>query len=130
MNTKLPKLFSFNGFAILGHLRASRQGLFIGQLNTCIKTMVCLLALLSLFSFRSVSQTVTPVKYGYLYNGYAATDIKQITSHDDWRVPTQSDFDVLIAYLGGSLQAGGKLKEAGFVNWLHPNTGEIGRAHV
>jgi len=40
-----------------------------------------------------------------------------------WRVPTEADIDELIAYVGGLMVAGGKLKEVGDGNWTDPNTG-------
>ena len=40
-----------------------------------------------------------------------------------WNIPSQSDFNTLITYLGGSSIAGGHLKEAGLVHWNSPNTG-------
>ena len=39
-----------------------------------------------------------------------------------WRVPTETDIDELLTFLGGELIAGGKLKEAGEGHWLTPNT--------
>jgi len=38
-----------------------------------------------------------------------------------WRVPSESDFDELMSYLGGALVAGAKMKEAGLVHWASPN---------
>ena len=63
------------------------------------------------------------INYGLLYNWYAATDERNITSGDTWTIPFNTDFDTLITYLGGYLIAGGKLKEIGFINWDSPNTG-------
>jgi uncharacterized protein (TIGR02145 family) len=40
-----------------------------------------------------------------------------------WHIPTEKEYLVLVDYLGGSLIAGGKLKEAGTDNWTSPNTG-------
>jgi uncharacterized protein (TIGR02145 family) len=60
--------------------------------------------------------------YGLLYNWYAATDVRNIAPAG-WHVPTQSEFQALITYLGGELVAGGKLKELGTDYWDPPNSG-------
>jgi uncharacterized protein (TIGR02145 family) len=61
-------------------------------------------------------------RLGALYNWYAATDVRYIAANG-WRVPTEEDWETLIAYLGGAEAAGGKLKETGTTYWLAPNTG-------
>jgi hypothetical protein len=38
-------------------------------------------------------------------------------------VPSISEWEELITFLGGNAVAGGKLKEIGFAHWLDPNTG-------
>ncbi len=58
-------------------------------------------------------------KYGRLYTWNDAMEI----CPSGWHLPTPSDWDVLIKYLGGSAVAGGKLKEAGFEHWSSPNEG-------
>jgi uncharacterized protein (TIGR02145 family) len=71
--------------------------------------------------------------YGGLYNYFEAT---QYSPNDTgsigttqgicpvgWHIPTPKEFDVLVNYAGGFNFAGGKLKEAGYVHWLVPNTG-------
>lgn len=77
-----------------------------------------------------LSINYTNIKYGYLYNWYAATDSRKISSSDDWVVPTKAKYETLVLYLGGVLTstniydiAGGKLKEAGTIYWNFPNTG-------
>lgn len=54
----------------------------------------------------------------YTWHQAMATDF----CPDGYRVPTEADMDILLAYLGGALLAGGKMKEPGFVNWDDPNT--------
>jgi len=69
-----------------------------------------------------------PVKYGLLYNWWAATDARNIAA-DGWHVPSDSEFTTLTTYLGGESISGGKLKETGIIYWNTPNTGatnEIG----
>ncbi len=60
--------------------------------------------------------------YGRLYTWYAATDGRGICP-TGWRLPTDSDWTVLITFLGGENIAGGKLKQSGTMNWQSPNTG-------
>jgi uncharacterized protein (TIGR02145 family) len=62
------------------------------------------------------------IKYGALYNWYAATDVRNITSAG-WHIPTPSEYDLLYIYLGGYLIAGGYMKEIGTTYWDSPNTG-------
>ncbi|MDQ3193197.1 MAG: fibrobacter succinogenes major paralogous domain-containing protein [Bacteroidota bacterium] len=56
------------------------------------------------------------VKYGYLYNGHAATNFSNIAPAG-WRVSSDTDWTILVNYLGGENIAGLKLKagnESGF----------------
>ena len=62
------------------------------------------------------------VKYGLLYNWYAATDARLICA-DGWSVPTQAQYSTLNTYLGGSDVSGGHLKETGTTYWTTPNVG-------
>ena len=60
--------------------------------------------------------------YGALYNWYAATDSRGIAPAG-WHVPSKNEVNTLIAYLGGTGVAGGKMKEAGTLHWSSPNIG-------
>jgi uncharacterized protein (TIGR02145 family) len=40
-----------------------------------------------------------------------------------WHVPTDAEWNALIAYLGGTSSAANKLKESGTAHWYSPNTG-------
>jgi hypothetical protein len=62
------------------------------------------------------------IKYGAMYNYYAATDIRHITSAG-WSVATKAQTLILIAELGGLAVAGGEVKEIGTTYWDAPNTG-------
>jgi len=74
---------------------------------------------------------ITPliqIKYGWLYNWYVISDIRKLTSSDNWTIPTDTKLKALADYLGAggdyiNNSVGGKLKETGFIYWLSPNTG-------
>jgi uncharacterized protein (TIGR02145 family) len=59
--------------------------------------------------------------YGALYNWNAVNTGK--LAPDGWHVATDEDWTILITYLGGADEAGGKLKEMGTGLWETPNTG-------
>ncbi len=59
--------------------------------------------------------------YGYLYNGYAVTDIRKIAPAG-WHIPSDAEWHTLLDYLGGKAVAGGKMKATGGA-WSSPNTG-------
>ena len=61
--------------------------------------------------------------YGALYNFPAVGTHKLCPT--GWQVPSESEWDTLITFLGGDLVAGGKLKETGTTHWNTPNTGAI-----
>jgi uncharacterized protein (TIGR02145 family) len=58
--------------------------------------------------------------YGGIYNWFAVNTGK--LAPDGWHVPTEAEFKMMVEYLGGKSVAGGKMKEAGMVHWLSPNT--------
>ena len=64
--------------------------------------------------------------YGALYNWFAingkSNGYKNVCP-SGWRVPNDSDWTILITFLGGVNVAGGKMKEAGITHWKSPNTG-------
>jgi uncharacterized protein (TIGR02145 family) len=70
--------------------------------------------------------------YGALYSWYAATNIHglavgQFTQggivSPGWRIPTMADWAALGAAVGGTIIAGGHLKEMGIAHWDAPNNG-------
>lgn len=58
--------------------------------------------------------------YEALYNYYAVTDDRNICP-TNWRIPTQSEWNILQSFLGGNTVAGGKLKESGTSHWYAQN---------
>lgn len=60
--------------------------------------------------------------YGSIYNWYVVNDRRKIAP-EGWHVPSDSEWQTLVDYLGGSSVAGGKLKETGTSHWISPNTG-------
>ncbi len=61
-------------------------------------------------------------KYGKLYNWYAVNDSRGLAPQG-WHIPSDAEWTILETTLGGSSVAGGKIKEAGTLNWTTPNTG-------
>jgi uncharacterized protein (TIGR02145 family) len=59
--------------------------------------------------------------YGALYNWFAVDSGNLCPV--GWRVPDDSDWEVLTDFLGGLSVAGGKLKETGISHWNSPNSG-------
>lgn len=59
--------------------------------------------------------------YGLLYNWYAVDNVHGLAP-TGWRVPSDADWQILMALEGGIDAAGGKLKEQGFTHWTNPNT--------
>lgn len=61
-----------------------------------------------------------PETYGRLYNWFAATDSHGICPAG-WHIPSYSEWETLVTYLGGLDAAGKKLKESGISHWADPN---------
>ena len=71
--------------------------------------------------------------YGVLYNWPAAMNGAassttnpsgvQGVCPDGWHLPSDAEWTELTDYLGGTSDAGGKLKETGTTHWASPNTG-------
>ena len=59
--------------------------------------------------------------YGKLYNWYAVNDKRGI-SPKGWHVPSDDEWQILINFLEGDKDAGGKMKESGIIYWKSPNT--------
>lgn len=59
---------------------------------------------------------------GKLYNGFAVVDARNISSAG-WHVPTVTEWNTLVSYVGGSTYGGGALKEVGLIYWESPNSG-------
>jgi uncharacterized protein (TIGR02145 family) len=59
--------------------------------------------------------------YGALYNWYTLNTGKLCPT--GWHVPSDTEWTILINYLGSNAIAGGKLKEPGIIHWSSPNTG-------
>jgi len=60
--------------------------------------------------------------YGKMYNYHVIEDARKICPNG-WHVPSDAEWTTLTNYLGGSSEAGGKLKETGTIHWNSPNTG-------
>lgn len=60
--------------------------------------------------------------YGKLYNGYVLNDPRGLAP-EGWHIPSDSEWTILINYLGGEDICGGKMKEIGFNNWNLFNKG-------
>ena len=63
------------------------------------------------------------IPYGKLYNFHTIYIPRQTQKlcPAGWHVPSETDWQELITFLGGNKIAGGKLKETGTVHWRAPN---------
>ncbi len=68
------------------------------------------------------NQTWMAAVYGHLYNWYAVCDNRNIAPVG-WHVSTDTEWTILIDYLGGDSIAGDKLKENGKGHWINPGAG-------
>ena len=59
--------------------------------------------------------------YGKLYNWYTVDDTRNVCPNG-WHVPANTDWEILVNYLGGASLAGGKMKSTGTQFWQSPNT--------
>jgi uncharacterized protein (TIGR02145 family) len=66
------------------------------------------------------NDSVNASAYGRLYNWYAVNDSRKIAPKG-WHVPSDKEWAVLGAFLGGNKIAGGKMKEQGTMHWISPN---------
>jgi uncharacterized protein (TIGR02145 family) len=73
--------------------------------------------------YHKVPETTKTIKYGRLYNWYAAIDDRGIAP-EGYHIPTIAEWGNLVDYLGGTYVAGAKVKELGDEHWLwqDPNT--------
>jgi uncharacterized protein (TIGR02145 family) len=76
--------------------------------------------------------TGKPVEYGALYNWWAITDVRKLTSSDIWEYPSIANWRTLFSMMDTVQEsdgiyiypnAGKKLKEEGIIHWLAPNEG-------
>ena len=60
--------------------------------------------------------------FGKLYNWYAVKDPRGLAPQG-FHIPSDSEWAVLVDYLGGTQKAGCKMKECGVEHWQSPNSG-------
>lgn len=64
------------------------------------------------------------MEYGRLYNYYTVIDKRNLCPAG-WHVPDDSEWETLSVFLGGTMVAGGKMKEPGTKYWRSPNVMSI-----
>jgi|JFJP01.1.fsa_nt_gi uncharacterized protein (TIGR02145 family) len=74
------------------------------------------------------NQLFNCVEYGGLYKWdemmqYTSAEGTKGICPEEYHLPTLAEYMVLFNYLGGASQAGGAMKEAGFIHWASPNAG-------
>lgn len=73
------------------------------------------------FCWYDNDETTYKDSFGALYNGHTVETDQLCPS--GWHVPSREEWQQLRDYLGDTVKAGGKLKEAGLDHWLSPNKG-------
>lgn len=68
------------------------------------------------------NSNVNEAIYGKLYNWYAVRDSRGLCPNG-WHAPTDAEWTTLTNFLGGKVEAGGKMKSMGTTYWQSPNTG-------
>jgi uncharacterized protein (TIGR02145 family) len=80
-------------------------------------------------SYKNTSDNDSIATFGFLYNGYAVTDSRNIAP-EGWHVATDAEWDTLETFVAegeaettstGNGVAGGRLKEAGDLHWGYAN---------
>lgn len=66
-------------------------------------------------------EAINKNQYGALYNGYSVNSGKLCP--EGWHIPDLNEWQELLDFLGDTITAGGKMKEAGTDHWLSPNMG-------
>lgn len=64
--------------------------------------------------------------YGKFYNWFATQGDSLCPT--GWHVPSDAEWTVLVAYLGGKRVAGGKMKSVGTAYWKRPNIGATNKS--
>ncbi|RLD36404.1 MAG: hypothetical protein DRI74_09135, partial [Bacteroidetes bacterium] len=70
-------------------------------------------------NYNNTENLVSIATYGRLYNWYAVNNENGLAP-EGWRVPTVSDWNTLIDYLGGDEIASNAMKEVGSTHWGDP----------
>ena len=68
-------------------------------------------------------ESANKATHGALYAWYAVSTGKLAPA--GWHVATREEWTILISYLGGEEEAGGRMKESGLEHWNTPNTDAI-----